>query len=147
MTSPQLKECSMAGTGPAAAARAAMPERYGPPHRGRRLVVVAVTALLAAAGLAWLLWAATVQSTPDVDAGVTGFEVVSDARTDVTLEVQRRVAGAVRCTVYAQAPDTSIVGERGILLEAADPGTVSATVSIATERRATSATLRECVLD
>jgi hypothetical protein len=125
-----------------------MPERYGPPpRRGRRLVLIAVTALVAAGGLAWLLWAATLQSTPDVAAGVTGFDVVSDSRTDVTLEVERRVAGAVRCTVYAQAPDTSIVGEREALLDAAEPGTISATVSIATERRATSATVRECTLD
>jgi len=66
--------------------------------------------------------------------------------------VARRVAGrnelmTLGFDVYAQAPDTSIVGERGILLEAADPGTVSATVSIATERRATSATVRECTLE
>lgn len=124
-----------------------MPERYGPPRRGRRLLVVVVTAVVAVIGLGWLLWAATLQSTPDVAAGVTGFDVVSDGRTDVTLEVERRVDSAVRCTVYAQAPDTSIVGEREVLLDAAEPGTVDATVSIATERRATSATVRECTLD
>jgi len=137
----------MAGTGPAAAARAAMPERYGPPRRGRRLAVLVGAAVVTVGGLVWLLWAASLQATPDVAAGVTGFEVVSDARTDVTLEVERRVSGAVRCSVYAQAPDTSIVGEREVRLDAAEPGTVTTTVGIATERRATSATLRECVLD
>ena len=135
----------MTGTGPAAAARAAMPERYGRPRRGARALVVGASALLAAAGLTWLVWAATA-SAPDVDAGVRGYEVVSAARTDVTLEVRRRVSGAVSCEVYAQAEDTTIVGERTVRLGSSGPGTVTTTISIATERRATTAVLRECAL-
>ena len=136
----------MTGTGPAAAARAAMPERYGPPRRGGRALVVGASALLVVAGLTWLVWAATT-SAPEVDAGVRGYEVVSGARTDVTLEVRRRVGGAVSCEVYAQADDTTIVGERTVRLDGAGPGTVTTTISIATERRATTAVLRECVLE
>jgi hypothetical protein len=124
-----------------------MPERYGAPRRGGRVVVVVTTVLLAAGGLAWVLWAASSQSTPDVAAGVSGYRVVSSARTDVTLEVLRRVDGAVRCAVYAQAEDTSVVGEREVRLDRSEPGTVTTTIRIATERRATTARLDECVLD
>ena len=137
----------MAGKGPAAAARAAMPQRYGRPRRGSRVAVVGASLLVAAAGAVWLVWAATSHATPDVSAAVSGYEVVSSSRTDVTLEVRRRVGGAVRCEVYAQAEDAAIVGEREVRLEPADPGTVTTTVSIITERRATTARLRECVLD
>jgi hypothetical protein len=135
----------MTGTGPAAAARAAMPERYGRPRRGGRTAVVAVSVLVAVAGLTWLVWAAT-SSTQGVAAEVRGYKVVSGARTEVTLEVRRRETGAVRCEVYAQAEDTTIVGERTVTLASAGPGTVTTTVRIATERRATTAVLRECAL-
>ena len=124
-----------------------MPERYGQPRRGPRLLLVATSVLVVVAGLGWLVWAATSHSTPDVSAGVSGYDVVSESRTDVTLEVERRETGAVRCTVYAQAEDKAIVGERDVLLEPAGPGTVTTTITIATERRATTAGLRECVLE
>ena len=123
-----------------------MPERYGRPVKGRRIAVVLAVAVVAFAGLTWLLWAALGHSTPDVSGGVSSFEVVSDARTDVTLEVHRRVESAVRCDVYAQAEDKSVVGERSVELEPAPPGEVTVTVPIATERRATTAVLRTCVL-
>ena len=122
-----------------------MPERYGRPRQGGRTAVVAVSALLALAGLTWLGWAAT-SSTPGVDAAVSAYEVVSDARTEVTLQVRRRETGAVRCEVYAQAEDTTIVGERTVTLAASGPGTVTTTVRIATERRATTAVVRTCAL-
>ncbi len=137
----------MARRDPAAAARAAMPERYGPPPRIPRSALVAVVALVATAGLGWLLWAATASSTPDVTGGVTGYLVVSDARTDVTIEVRRRVSEAVTCEVYAQAEDTSVVGERSVALAADSPGTTTTTVSIATLRRAVTARLRSCAVD
>jgi len=111
------------------------------------MAVVAAVVVLAVAGGSWLVWAALAHSTPDVSGGVSGFEVVSEARTDVTLEVHRRVEGAVRCEVYAQAEDKAVVGERSVRLEPAPPGQVSITVPIATERRATTAVLRTCVLD
>ncbi len=132
---------------PAAAARAAMPERYGTPPRWHTPVTVAVAAVVAVAGVSWLLWAATVHSTPDVDGGVTTFEVVSDQRTDVTLEVHRGVASAVACEVYAQAEDKAIVGELTVHLEPAPAGTMTSTVHVATERRAAVAVLRSCRLE
>ena len=136
----------MARRGPAAAARAAMPQRYGPQRRWTSRVVIGAGALVTVAGLVWLVWAASTHATPDVSAGVTGYEVVSSSRTDITVEVHRRVGGQVRCDVYAQAADTTIVGERRVLLDAGGPGTVTTTITIATERRATTALLRECVL-
>jgi hypothetical protein len=124
-----------------------MPERYGRPRRGSRVAAVGVSALVAVAGLVWLVWAATSHATPDVSAGVSGYDVVSSSRTDITLEVHRRVSGAVRCDVYAQAADTTIVGEREVVLDPAGPGRITTTIAITTERRATTAGLRECVLE
>ena len=134
----------MARTDPAAAARAAMPERYGRRSRSRRVLFVLVLAAVVAVGLGWLLDAAIEGSTPEVDAGVVGFEIVSDRRTKLDFEVRRSVATAVTCEIYAQATDKAIVGERTVELASAEPGSQRTTAAIVTERRATTALVRGC---
>jgi hypothetical protein len=134
----------MARTDPAAAARAAMPERYGTPPRLRR--VLAAVALVAGVlgALGWLLVVAVDRSTPDVAAAVAGFDVVSQQRTDIAIEIRRAVPKPVTCDVFAQAEDKSIVGERTVTLPTAAAGTQTVTVQIATVRRATTAGVRGC---
>ena len=134
----------MARTDPIAAARRAMPERYGRRPLWGRLALIAALALLVGGGLAWLTYAAVEGSTPDVDAGVRSFEVESERRTTLTMEVVRRTDSAVRCEVYAQAADLQVVGERSVRLPPAPPGTEAVTVAITTERRAATAAIREC---
>ncbi len=134
----------MARTDPAAAARAAMPERYGRPSRSRRVLFVLGLVAVISVALWWLLDAALEGSTPDVAAGVVGFDVVSDRRTELTFEVRRAVETPVTCEVYAQARDKAIVGERTVELGTAPPGSERTTASIATERRATTALVRAC---
>lgn len=134
----------MARHDPAAAARAAMPQRYGRSSRTGRVALAVV--LVAVVGLAagWLFDAARRGANPDVDAGVSAFEVVSERRTDLTVEVRRAVETAVTCAVYAQAADKQVVGERTVELPSRPAGTDRFTVSISTERRAVSATVGSC---
>jgi len=107
-------------------------------------LTVAVVALVVAAGLAWLVWVATVHSTPPVSAEVRGFVVESEDMTSVTIDVLRREGDAVRCEVYAEATDHAVVGERTFELPAGAPGTVTIERSIPTEREAVLAGLRGC---
>jgi len=134
----------MARLDPAAAARAAMPERYGRPSRTGRVVLTIAVTVTVGAGLGWLVDAAVEGSTPDVAAGVVAFEVVSDRRTELTFEVRRSEESAVTCEIYAQAEDKAIVGERSIELSAAPAGSQRVTAVIVTERRATTAVVRSC---
>ncbi len=121
-----------------------MPERYGRRSLGGRIALAASVVLLVGGGLGWLTYAAVEGSSPDVDAGVRGFEVVSERRTTITMEVVRRTDDAARCEVYASAADLQVVGERSVRLPAAPPGTQTVTVAITTERRATTAAVRGC---
>jgi hypothetical protein len=134
----------MARTDPAAAARAAMPERYGTPPRLGRVVAAAALVVGVLGALGWLLVVAVDRSTPDVDAAVAGFDVVSQQRTDIAIEIRRAVRTPVICDVFAQAEDKSIVGERTVTLPATAAGTQTVTVQIATVRRATTAGVRGC---
>lgn len=134
----------MARTDPAAAARAAMPERYGRRSRSRRVLLVLGLVAAAVVGLGWLVDAAIEGSTPEVDAGVVGFEIVSDRRIELVFEVRRSITTAVTCEIYAQATDKAIVGERTVELPSAGPGSQQTTAAIVTERRATTALVRSC---
>ncbi len=134
----------MARRDPAAAARAAMPERYGHPSRTGRVVGTLAAVAALGAGLVWFLGVAVDGSTPEVSAGVVAFDVVSDRRTDLTFEVRRVRELAVTCEVSAQAVDKAIVGERTVQLASAAEGSQQVTVSIATERRATTALVGSC---
>lgn len=119
-------------------------ERYGAPPRWSRPVTVAAVALLAAAALAWLLWAAVAQSSPAVSARLESFEAQPEHRMTVTVAVLRRQGDPVRCEVYAEAADHVVVGELGFDVPGGAAGTVTVTRHIETERAATTAVLRTC---
>jgi Domain of unknown function (DUF4307) len=119
-------------------------ERYGTPPRWSRLIAVVVVALLATAGVAWVIWAGLAASNPPVSAQMQTYEVRNQHATDVTLVIDRSDGDAVQCGVYAQSEDGTIVGESTIDVPAGDPGTTSVDASITTERSAVSAALRTC---
>jgi hypothetical protein len=121
-------------------------ERYGVPRRWSRAVTIALVSLLAVAGLAWVLWAAAAQSAPPVSAQLQGYEVESEHRTSVVVTVARRHGDPVRCEVYAQAADYSVVGEQTFEIPAGDPGTVTVEHDIPTEREAVQGLLRSCTV-
>ena len=92
--------------------------------------------------VAWAAWVAF-QPRP-VNGVLWGYEVLNDHRVEVTLDVHRPEPLAVECTVFAQAEDHSIVGERTISVA---PGTTENTrvkTVITTERRAVNGVLRSC---
>ncbi len=121
-----------------------MPERYGRPSPAARALLGLLVLVVVGGGLGWLVRTAVQQSSPDVDAGVVAFEVISEQRTDVTVDVVRAVTTAVSCEVYAQAADKQVVGEQLVELPVAPAGTERVAVTIRTERRATTADVRSC---
>ncbi len=122
-------------------------ERYGRRPPWVRFVTIAVICALAAAGLAWVLWAAWFHSRTDVSARTEGY-VVTDANTvRITIAIERAAGTPVRCTVQAQAADHAIVGVREIHIPAGDDTSLVRTVVVATERPASSGTLDSCVAD
>jgi hypothetical protein len=78
--------------------------------------VIAVVGI--AAAVAWAAWVAF-QPRP-VHGVLWAYEVLDDHRVQVTLDLHRPKPLAVECTVFAQAQDHSVVGERTFAVQ---PGT------------------------
>jgi hypothetical protein len=114
--------------------------RYGKRRPRWVLIVGAVVGI--AAGVTYAAWVAF-QPRP-VNGVLWGYDVISDHRVQVTLDLYRPDPLAVECTVFAQALDHSVVGERTITVP---PGTKQNTrvkATITTERRAVNGVLRGC---
>jgi len=119
-------------------------QRY-PRSRLPRPLLVTLVALLAAAGLSWLVWTASIHSNPAVSAQVTAYEVRSDTSVAVTLTVDRPDPSVPAvCRVIAQAVDFSPVAEQQVAVPPADHRVVNLDLTLITLRRATSASVREC---
>jgi len=116
-------------------------DRYGTRGRPRWLWPV-VAAVGVAIGVLLAAWVAF-QPRP-VTAELYGYEVVDDRQVEITLNVHRPEPLAVRCTVYAQAEDHSIVGEKTVTVPADDREDVRVSISLETERRAVTGVLRTC---
>ncbi|AWB93107.1 hypothetical protein C3E78_13310 [Aeromicrobium chenweiae] len=117
--------------------------RYGTSKRPRWFwpAVAAVGITLGVAFAAWVGF----QKDP-VTGRLWGYDVVDDHTVSITLDVIRPDPVAARCTVYAQAEDHSIVGEKTINLPATDKEKVRVTADIETERAAVNGVLRTCVV-
>jgi len=115
--------------------------RYG--RRSRRRWILPVVATLGIAALvAWAAWTAF-QPRP-VRAVLWGYDVQGEHRVEVTLDVYRPKPLAVRCTIYAQAYDHSVVGERTIDIAPGSREKTTVRPVITTERRAVNGVLRGC---
>ena len=117
--------------------------RYGR-RTTRRWLWPTVTAVGVVLGIAWAAWVAL--DTEPVTAEVHGYAVESPARTVATIEVRRPEPVPVSCTVYAQALDHSVVGERTVEVPAGTRERTRVEVPISTEREAVTAVLRTCQL-
>lgn len=116
--------------------------RYGSRQRPRWLWPV-VTAAGIAIGVAFAAWVGF-QKEP-VSAQVWGYEVLDDNQVIVKLDVVRPDPIDVTCTVYAQAFDQSIVGEKAVVVPPSERKVVRVEIPIETERRAVTGVLRTCV--
>ena len=121
-----------------------MEQRYRRRRPVRKTVLVLVIGVVAAAGLGWLAWAAWFHSNPAIDAAVASYDVRSDHRVDVSLEVRLRnqdVTGT--CLLRATAVDHSVVGEQYAKVDGQSAKGRLA-VQMTTERRATSVSVVSC---
>jgi hypothetical protein len=118
-------------------------ERYAAAPAWRRPVTIAAVVVLAAAALAWLVWAAFVESTPKVNSQLISWQVV-DAHS-ATARVDVSIAGGTThpvCTVQALASDHTIVGQLRFT-----PSDGTNVVSVQTSRTATSVDVPGCIAD
>jgi hypothetical protein len=116
-------------------------DRYG--ARGRRRWLLPLVAVMGIGlGVAWAAWVAF-QPRP-VTAELYGYDVVDDHRVDISLDIRRPEPVPVRCSVYAQALDHAIVGERTVTVPAGDRERTRVNIVLETERRAVTGVLRMC---
>lgn len=117
--------------------------RYGTaPGRQRRLVVV-LCAVLGAAFLAWVVWAALDHATPSVKSELVSFKVIGPHEATAVIEVDLDAdAQDAKCRVQAVAPDHSVVGELTFT-----PVDGRNEVSVRTEREATSVAKLGCTAE
>ncbi|MEU8226825.1 DUF4307 domain-containing protein [Kribbella sp. NPDC048915] len=118
--------------------------RYGRPGRSRRPLLIAGVGVVVLAGLAWLIWAAWVQSNPPVTSQLQGFEIVSPTSAKATVKVDRSKSVEASCRLQAKAADFSIVGEVTVTVPADAPRQHVLPVTLTTQRSATSVVLVGC---
>ena len=103
----------------------------------------AIAAVGITLGIAFAAWVGF-QKDP-VTGRLWGYEVISDNQVAVKVDVIRPDPLAVTCTVYSQAADHSIVGEKTFDVPASQREKVRVFVDIETERRGVNGVLRTCV--
>lgn len=119
-------------------------DRYGHHQKQRpRWFWPLVAAIGISIGVAWAAWSAFTD-VPQHQARVYGYDVVDDHTTTVSIDVFRDAPIALTCSVYAQAEDKTIVGEKTVEVPASDDPEVRIDIEITTERRAVTGRLRGC---
>lgn len=115
--------------------------RYGTRTR-RPWLFPAVVVVGIVFGITWAVWVATADK--PFSARVYGYEVTGEHETIVKLDIHRPQPRALECTVYAQAEDHAIVGERTITIPSSTRVAIRTTTTIVTERRAVTGVLKDC---
>lgn len=119
-------------------------QRYGRPSPSRRRAIIAVSGIVGVIGLGWVLWAAYIQSTPQVQSTLRTFDVVDSHTVEATVSVKARSDGVrASCVVSARARDHSVVGELSFAVRGTD-GTTNHSVTLRTEREAAAVELEGC---
>ncbi len=125
-------------------------DRYGSPSPWVRPAILTGVVVVAAAGLAWLLWAAFYHSNPQVAALLVSYDVIDTHHVDVTIQVDRAAEVTATCRVLAEASDHAVVGD---LTFRVLPGSIESRMgrttstehlTIVTDREATTAVLQGC---
>ena len=90
-----------------------MADRYGRPSAARRRVVIGVSGLVGVVALAWVIWAAYVQGTPEVQSSLRTYHVVDDHTARATVVVKTRNDGRPRQLRGARRRGRPLRGRRG----------------------------------
>lgn len=115
--------------------------RYGTRHQPQWLwPVVAVIGI--SLGVAWAAWGAF-QEKP-ISVQVYGYDVVSPSLVTITLDIHRPDPREAECTVYSQAADHAVVGEKTVTVPASEHESVRLDIDVETERKGVNGVLREC---
>ncbi len=114
--------------------------RYGRRERPRWFWPI-IALIGCSIGVAFAAWVAF-QDKP-VSARVWAYDVKDDQHVTITLDVVTPDPVGVRCTVYAQAHDHGIVGEKSVDVPAGQ-GERRIAIDVETERRAVTGVLRTC---
>lgn len=118
--------------------------RYGRSRRPRpRWFWPAISAVGITIAVVWMAWVAMSSDRP-WQAQVFAYDVIDEENTSITLRVYREEPVALTCTVYAQAEDKVVVGERTIDIPADAPDPAKVSTTIRTQYRAVTATIRDC---
>ncbi|WP_162243672.1 DUF4307 domain-containing protein [Aeromicrobium sp. Root344] len=115
--------------------------RYGTRTRPRWFWP-AIAAIGIAIGISFAAWVGF-QDEP-VKGRLWGYDVKSDHLVTLKVDVIRPDPLAVRCTVYAQAADHSIVGEKTVDVSRGTAEKTRITIDVQTERRAVTGVLKTC---
>ncbi len=119
-------------------------DRYGrKPNSKPRWLWPAIATVGISAGIAWAAWAAW-SETPVFQAEVFAYDVIDDQNIAISLDVYRDEAIALTCTVYAQAHDKMIVGQKSVAIPAENKEHTRVKVDVKTERRAVTGRLESC---
>jgi hypothetical protein len=121
-----------------------MADRYGRPSVVRRRVVILVSGLVGVVALAWVIWAAYVQGTPQVQSSLQTYRVVDSHQARATVVIKTRHRGVrASCVVQADAADHSVVGEVTFAVTGTG-GTTTHRVTLRTERQAAAVEMVGC---
>ena len=121
-----------------------MADRYGRPSTTRRRVIIAVSGLVGIVALAWVVWAAYVQGTPQVQSSLRTYHVVDGHTALATVAVTTRSQGVrASCVLRAEAADHSVVGEVNFAVVGTGK-TTTRQVTMRTERPAAAVDLVGC---
>ena len=119
-------------------------DRYGAPSAARRRVALVASGVVGAALLSWVVWAAWIQVTPQVQSALQSFDVLNahTVSADVSLKAHSPQVRA-SCLVQASGTDHSVVGELTFQVTGISGNPVRR-VTFRTERAATSVELVGC---
>jgi hypothetical protein len=119
-------------------------QRYGRPSPSRRRTVIAVSGFVGVVALAWVVWAAWVQSTPQVQSSLRTFSVADPHAVKASVAVQLRKDGVrATCVVQATASDHTTVGQLTFVVTG-HKGTTDHDLTMRTEREAVAVDVVGC---
>jgi hypothetical protein len=122
-------------------------DRYGAPRPAHRRSLIAASGLLGAVALGWVVWVLWIQVTPAVQSSLRTYDVVDSHTATAEVVVKTRDPEVdANCLVRATGADKSVVGELNFDVSGVD-GTTVRTVSVRTEREASSVVVVGCTAD